>query len=493
MVALEGFGDEIFAPWNGATSQLNKPIRDPIFDYLFYVDVPAGKFSPGLADSWSVEQDGLKWTLRLREGVTFRDGPELTAADLKFLIEKLTDPESTAALVATWQASVDTVTEVGKYEVTVSLKKPFAEIVEQLSNYRFFPIVSKAHFETVGETGFEANPIGSGPYTVEDVDKGAAYRFSAVDQHWRVGTPGFKELTIVMIPEPAIRFAALRTGEVDVAPLPVSFTEPVREENGLRPINVPGATTTGLLFIGKLAPTHAQYDPALPLLKLEVRKALNLAVNRQELVDTIMEGNAVPGTMFPYLTPGWQGVEPYAYDPDQAKQLLAEAGYPQGLELRVWSFAVEPENPTLIQATCGYWQAIGVNCKIEPIEFGAFIGKFRGLADPSIVGDLWAFSRTPGVDYETGMRAVMLAESPFPQMWEKEAEDLVLSLGETFDPVGRGEIYRQIGQIHYEQYSSIPLVVPNSLVAVRDTIAEDWQPIIMGVIGGWETLRASGQ
>lgn len=214
---------------------------------------------------------------------------------------------------------------------------------------------------------------------MESRSAGFSYLYRAIDRRWRSGVPAFRDLVIPKVPEATTRLASLRTGQVDALPIPPILVKQAEGLKDFRVLRVPGAVSTGFYFGGMWPPTNPKYDPTVPWLKLEVRKAVNLAINRQELVDTILQGAARPGTVHPYLVPGWEELKPYPYDPAQAGKLLADASYPRGFEATAWSYAVQPENPDLILAACAYWEQIGARCNVQPIDFGYFYPKWRAF------------------------------------------------------------------------------------------------------------------
>ncbi|MBI2867412.1 MAG: ABC transporter substrate-binding protein [Chloroflexi bacterium] len=484
VIGVDTFGDEHFISWN-----LNSPgkfLHEPLYDYMTYYSTETG-LGPGLVDKWSVSSDNLKYTLQLRQDAQFSDGSEVTATDVKFLLDKMKDPTSKHPFVALWKDKLDQVQVDSKYQVTVTFTKLFATFPLEVSDFWQFPVMSKAYFDRVGESGYNDRPLGSGPYTFQSKVPGSIYRFQARDRHWKWGVPGFKELVLQKIPEAATRLAALRTGEVDVMPVSVELANQVAGIANVRVVEIPNNYATTIILSGQYAPDHAKFNASVPFLKQDVRRALNLAVNRQELIDTILNGRATP-SVTTWIVPGLNslGLQPRPYDPTQAKQILAQAGYPNGFETEAWSFPQQPENPRLLEATCGYWSAIGVKCSLRPTDFGSFFPNWSGY---NSAGDIWAYSTAARPDYEAGLQTTFGYKQGAPRAFNKDVADLANVLSATADVAKRDEIVRQIVKIQYDNYQEVPVVMPSALLAVGPKVAADWKPIVRYNVSGFEALR----
>ena len=221
VVALSTLESETFLPWNGGGGR--SPYLAIIYDYLVYLDPVTRETKPGLATKWELSPDGKVWTFWLRQGVQFHGGMgEFTAEDAKYSMERLKDPKSIAGPASTLRKNVAKVEAPERYKVVYYLNSPDAEFERSfLSDASQGPIVCKKYVESVGDEKANAQPIGTGPYTLAEYHKGSFIKFKTiegVEKHWRV-TPEFKEITFRVVPEEATRVAMLRTGEADLVPI----------------------------------------------------------------------------------------------------------------------------------------------------------------------------------------------------------------------------------------------------------------------------------
>jgi peptide/nickel transport system substrate-binding protein len=320
--------------------------------------------------------DGKTWTFWLREGVQFHEGwGELTAEDVKYSWERMVDENSIGSPAGQLRALFDTIEVVDPYKIVVTLQKPYAEFVpSHMMDYNAGGmIVCKKYVESVGDEEANAHPIGTGPYTLaEEHQKAGPIKLKViegVENHWRV-TPEFETVTFLLVPEEATRVAMLKAGEADLAPISYDSVETV-EAAGLHVVSIP-QNWVPLIWFGGITETQPErYAPEHPWFDVRVRQALSYAIDRNAIAETIFHGEAVPAGA-PNPVPGWIDIEPYPYDPEKAKQLLAEAGYADGFPLTLKTLVANPgaELPVIGEAVAMYWQAIGVDVTIVPTDWG---------------------------------------------------------------------------------------------------------------------------
>jgi peptide/nickel transport system substrate-binding protein len=225
---------------------------------------------------------------------------------------------------------------------------------------------------------FRKKPIGSGPWKFVRMVSGDRVEYEAVDHpHWR-GIPQFKRLTILLIPEESTRVAMVRTGEAAIASISPESLKEVKAAK-LRTVTVPGTMQAIFQFYG----TYRPEVKGSPVTDARVREALSLAIDRQQIIKHVMDGQAswpMPLATFRYSVdmdgPRWESwaKEAFRYDPERAKKLLLEAGYPYGFNLTFWNTAL-PGTPFMLQigeAVAGFWEKIGVKVDLKPVEWGTF-------------------------------------------------------------------------------------------------------------------------
>src|SRR3954467_8512225 len=281
--------------------------------------MPGNPAEPCLAEAYTASADGLTHSFVLRAGVTFHNGQPVTAEDVKFSFERYRG--HAARFTKENVAGVDT---PDPRHVVFRLNKPWPDFLLYYSSVTGAGwIVPKKYVESVGEDGFKKAPIGAGPYKFVSFIPGVELVMEAFDGYWRK-KPTVKRLVWKVIPDEATRLAALKRGEVDIAySIRGELAEEMPRAPGLsRKAPVPGAQW--LYFAD-------QWDPKSPWHDLRVRQAANLAMDRPGINKALTLGksrltNSIIPESFEFY---WQPPEP-VYDPKKAKQLLAEAGHPNG-------------------------------------------------------------------------------------------------------------------------------------------------------------------
>ena len=311
-----------------------------------------------VGESWDQNSD-TSYTFHIRRGVKFHDGSEVKAEDVKFSLDRAINSAAVSYIVD----FIDKVDVVDDYTVNVELKAPYAPALRNLS-VPFAAIVPKAVVEA-DEEAFKLHPIGTGPYKFVEWKQGDSVTLERFDDYY-AGPAETQKLVMKVIPEASQRTIALETGEVDLAyDLLPNDLEKVRSNSDLQLFEAPSLTC----YYISMNMNKAPYDDQ------KVRDAVNYAIDRQLIIDTIASGSGEPAdaiiapAVFGYFSPG-----AYEYDPEKAKSLLAEAGYPNGFETSIWV----NDNQTRVevcQAVQAMLQDVGITCNIEVMEFGSFISR----------------------------------------------------------------------------------------------------------------------
>ncbi|GLC82043.1 ABC transporter substrate-binding protein [Lacrimispora brassicae] len=329
-----------------------------IFDTLTVVNPETGELEPSLAESWEQTSD-TSYVFKLRQDVKFHDGSQMTAEDVKFSLDRAIKSAAVSYIVD----FIDTVNVVDEYTVEITLDAPYAPALRNLS-VPFAAIVPKKAIEQ-DEEGFKLHPIGSGPYKFAEWKQGDSARLEAFDGYW--GTPAAtRNLVMRVIPEASQRTIALETGEVDLAYdiLPNDMAK-IDENPKLTLFEAPSLSC----YYISMNMNKVPFDNA------KVREALNYAIDRQTLIDTIACGAGQPADaiiaplVFGYHSPG-----AYEYNPEKAKELLAEAGYPNGFTTSIW-VNDNQARVEICQAIQAMLQDVGITCNVEVMEFGSFISR----------------------------------------------------------------------------------------------------------------------
>ena len=328
--------------------------------------MPASLYTPSLAESWTVSKDGRTWEFVLRKGARFHNGEPVTAEDVKFSFERYR-----GAAASLLKERVREVQVVDPGRVRFHLKDPWPDFMTFYGTSASGAawIVPKKYFEKVGEDGYRRAPIGAGPYKFVSFQPGIEVVLEAFDGYWRK-TPSVKRLVLRSIPDESTRAAALKRGEVDVAYyLNGPIADDIRRTPGL---TLTAMRTNGLFFL--MFPD--QWTAGSPWADRRLRLAASLALDRQAISDAESLGFSAPtGGIVPRHQEFALAIPPDPYDPKRAKALLAEAGYPNGID--AGEFTPFPPYNSMGEAIANYWSAVGIRTRVRTMERAALLSAWR--------------------------------------------------------------------------------------------------------------------
>src|SRR6266705_3330117 len=332
---------------------------------------PGQPMAPGLAESWNVSPDGLVYEFILRRGVKFHNGDTVSAEDVKFSFERYR-----GASHKPLKESVAAVETPDPGRVRIRLKRPWPDFMTFYAGATGASwIVPKKYVEKVGDEGFKKAPIGAGPYKFVSFSPGVELVLEAFDQYWRKA-PSVKRLILKSIPDDTTRLVALKRGEVDVAYASRgTLAEELRRAPGLTLNPVLGQATNWVYFA-------EQWDPKSPWYDRRVRLAANYAIDRQAINQAEILGFAkLIGSIIPSSFEFYWQSPGYSYDPARARQLLAEAGYPNGFD--AGDYFCDAAVTYLGEPVVNYLNAAGIRVKLRPLERAAY---FRGWSEKKYRG-----------------------------------------------------------------------------------------------------------
>ena len=323
-----------------------------------------GEIIPLLATDWTVSEDGLTYTFNLKEGVKFSNGTDVTVADWAWSLYRARDNEtSNSRSVA---AAIDTVTGSDEdHTLVITLSKPDAAFLANLCKWNMV-VKSEAHFNEVGAEGFLTQPMGTGPYAVSEWKRGEYINCVANEYYHVEGQPYTKNLTYKIITDDNTRLLQLQSGDIDIMGIvPTNMMETIAADSNLVATDFAGSQIRFLVMNCA--------DEVIG--KQEVRDALAMATDKQAIVDFVAAGYAEPVVSYVNTLHGdlCNTDLTDTYDVEQAKQLLADAGYPDGVDItiNVTSGNTIYENiATILQSQ---WAEIGVNLTIEPLESATLV------------------------------------------------------------------------------------------------------------------------
>jgi peptide/nickel transport system substrate-binding protein len=325
--------------------------------------MPDHPMSPSLATQWSESADGLTYDFELRQGVKFHNGDPFTAEDVQFSFERY---KGTGA--GELKGKVKAVEVVNPHRVRFRLHEPWPDFMAFYGSPATGAswIVPKKYTEKVGNEAFKNQPVGLGPYRFVSHQPGVEVVLEVNTDYWRK-TPSVKRLVLKGVPEATTRLAMLKKQEADVVyGLYGALGEEVRRDPNLKLEPVVPPTTQWVVF------TYQQYDPQSPWYDKRVRLAANYAVNRLAINEAETLGYSIlTGNIIPRQFEGALPLEPYPYDPQKAKQLLAQAGYANGFE--AGDCTVDNHFTGVVEAIVNDLTAVGIRAKVRPLERAAFV------------------------------------------------------------------------------------------------------------------------
>ncbi len=466
---------------------------DPFLDTLLEVDPKTGEYTPRLAEKWSHSPDFREWTFTLRKGVQFHYGfGPMTARDVVHSHAFMLRPEATATLVQTWR-SVEEVKAVNDHTVVFRMKRPSTTLPYAVSRAGDLRIVSKAQWDKEGQEGFDKRPAGTGSYRYVGRQPGLSVTFERVDNHWGGEKPAFKQLEFRLAREESTRLALLLSGEAHIADLPRELQKDALKK-GMKILSSSFPVDWMTVYLGGMyfLPGDKDFKADVPWTKKQVRQALNMAINRKELLNTVFAGK---GTMT-YVT-GWsdksEGFNPewasrfnkmYGYDPARAKALLKEAGYGPGqIKFKILAFTEpgESEGPQVAEALGIYYKDIGVETEIEVLDWAKVREMFRKKAIgcciwPNIIS--WRPS-------EEWIRISYWSKSQNHHFENEFIDKTYDALTKTVNPQERQRLTRAIGDHLFDEFADIPLFWFANEVVANPKVVSQW--VYPGLAAGRST------
>jgi peptide/nickel transport system substrate-binding protein len=426
--------------------------------------MPGNPVAPSLAESWSMSPDGLVYEFVLRKGAKFHNGDPVTAEDVKFSLERYR-----GASAKPLKASVAAVETPDPGRVRIRLKRPWPDFLTfYLGATGAAWIVPKKYVEKVGDEGFKKAPIGAGPYKFVSFTPGVELVLEAFDQYWRKA-PNVKQVVLRSIPDETTRLAALKRGEVDIAyNLRGEMAQDVRRTQGLTLKPNVGQATHWVYFAD-------QWDQKSPWHDRRVRLAANHAIDRQAINQADALGfakitwNIVPSSFeFFWQPPG------YTYDPAKAKQLLAEAGYPNGFD--AGEYFCDAAIANVGEPVVNFLNAANIRVKLRPIERAAY---FKGWSEKKYKGLIHGASGAFG-NAATRIEAFIAGGGTYVYGGHPDIDGLFQDQATELDPKRRETMLHRIQQLVHEKVIVAPIWLNAGLSGLGPRVEESGIGLIAG-------------
>ena len=428
-----------------------------LYDTLLRTGADGKTITPGLASDYSISKDGLRVTLTLREGLLFSDGSPIEGRDVVFSLTRAATPD-----LSPWTGllgSVDQVTAQGR-TVTIQLKNPDPTIISMLATFNTAIVSADAFAGAGGESDQEKATalsldgfVGSGPFVMKAHERGVLMQFAANPHYWRRGKDGkplpyLDGVDFLVIPDDATRILKLQAGEVDAAEfIPFARVAELRAEPAINMMLFPSTRIIYSPINTRAKRTDGRNNP---LADVRVRQALNYATNKQALVQLVLHGAGKPassGLMASTTQLATDNGPLYAYDPEKAKALIAEAGLAKGTEITLTTLAGSADDGIIFAALQQMWADIGIKLKVEQVD-----GPTRGAKNRSGAFDLHTFGWVNDVN-DPAQVTGWLGYHPTAQAvgtgWNDETFNRLYEASNTeMNPAKRAEQYARLQEIY---------------------------------------------
>src|SRR2546428_3236123 len=442
--------------------------------------LPGNDMAPCLAESWKESPDGLVYEFKLREGLRFHNGDPFTAEDVKFSFQRYRG--NSAKLL---HERVKAVEIVDSHRVRFVLQAPWPDFLTFYATPATGAawIVPKKYIEKVGEDGFRRQPVGLGPYRFSRMTPGIELVLEANEQYWRK-KPSIKRVVIKGVPDRTTRMAMLKTGEADIGYLMVGLeAATIKADPKLRLAKVIPPATWWMEY-------PEQWNPKSPWSDRRVRLAATLAVDKQGLNDaerlgfSRLTGSIIPGVMDFALR-----IEPYPYDPAQAKRFLTEAGYPNGFD--AGELTPLPPFTTMGEAVANYLAAVGICTRVRGMERATFMEAWRTRSRQGVYVTVTA---APG-NASSRIENFVISTAPYATGGYPDIDDLFRQQAQERDRGKRQALLHQIQRLMHERVMYGGIFEPATLHGIGPRVEEPGVGLSAQLYftSPWEDMRLKKQ
>ncbi|MFX0196663.1 MAG: ABC transporter substrate-binding protein [Candidatus Hodarchaeota archaeon] len=430
-----------------------------IYDALFYRNPETFKPEPNLVKQLK-QVDPTTWDIDLRQGVIFHDGSEMTAEDVVFSMERILDPEVKAPYRGSF-SWIKSVSASGRYAIRLTTHRPFGLISQMLT---FMYILPKRHLEKVGPETFAIQPVGSGPYKVVKWERGNKLVLTANENWWK-GAPPIKDVVIRVIPETSTRIAELLTGGVHIA-----WRVPADQIGLIKDSKVAHISAQPILRVDFLVLDGDGRGGKTPLADVRVRRAIQHAINVEEIISHVLKGygervNAGLNRLHFGCNPS---IPPVRYDPDKAKQLLREAGYPADYKLRFNTYNTVPD--TVSEAVRVYLEAVGIRVDRKHFaDTSAFVrtrnsGQLNGMFELS-----WGSQSV--FDADQIFWPLLRSDEKFTYNTSPQIDAWLEEARYSINQENRAKLYSQVQRYILENAWWVPMYARYSILGVSNKVS----------------------
>ena len=433
-----------------------------IFETLLNFGDEDTTVQPGLAKSWEPSEDGLTYTFELEEGVKFHDDTDFNAEAVVKNFERWAAGDSEMfpyynSMFGGFEGDeghvIESVTAEGDATVIIKLKRPQAPFLKNIA-MSMFAISSPTAFEEQGDDAYERNPVGTGPFKFTDWKPNDSITIERFDNYRQEGLPKLDKVIFLSIPDNSARLNALMAGDIDLADgINPSDGAKIEGDEALQLFERPSMNVG---YLG-LTVTRPPFDNKL------VRQAMNYAIDKESIIDSFFEGRAesAKNPMPPSISGYNDDIEEYPYDPEKAKELLAEAGLADGFEMELWAMPVPrpymPDGEKVAEVIQKNLEDVGITAKIVSHEWATYLDlASKGDADAFMLG--WTGDNG---DADNFMYVLLdednIGSNNYTYFKNDEMHDLFIEAQSEIDEDKRIELYKKAQEIIHEEAPWVPL------------------------------------
>lgn len=465
-------GDSVSLDGAAVTDGESIKVTQNIYETLLNFNEEDTTVEAGLAKEWEVSEDGLTYTFHLQEGVKFHDGTDFNAEAVVKNFERWSNGAEeefyyyTSMFKAEGQNIISKVEATDDLTVVMTLSRPQAPFLKNIA-MAVFGIASPTAFEANPDT-FGENPVGTGPFKFVEWKRNESITLAKNEDYWQEGLPKLDKVIFRSIPDNSARLNALTTGEIDLADgINPSDAAQIEGNADLQLIERPSMNVG---YLG-LTTTRAPFDNKL------VRQAVNYAINKEEIVNAFFEGRAdVAKNPMPSSVSGYNDeITGYEYNPEKAKELLAQAGY-DGKEIELWAMPVPrpymPDGQKIAEAIQKNLADVGMPSKIVTFEWATYIDKAsKGEADAYLLG--WTGDNG---DADNFLYALLdkdtIGSNNYSYYSNDELHNILIAAQSEVDEEKRNELYKQAQVIIHEDAPWVNIAHSTPLLGASKAVTD---------------------
>ena len=446
-----------------ANDTLSQAMAKSFYEGLYGFDKDM-KLIPVLAESYEVSKDGLVYTIKLKKGIKFHDGTDFKADAVKVNLERVTNPDNHLKRYGLYNNNIAKVEVVDDYTARITLKTPFSPFINQLAHPSTV-MISPTALKQWGNKDIAFHPVGTGPFKFVEWKQTDYLKVAKFDGYWRKGYPKVDTITWKPVVDNNTRAAVMQTGEAHFTfPLPYEVAEVLKSKPDIELVAAPS------IVLRYLAMNVLQK----PLDNPKVRQAINYAINKEALAKvafngyaTAADGVAPEGVQFAVK------IGPWPYDVAKAKQLMTEAGYPNGFETELWSGYNHTTAQKVTQFLQQQLQQIGIKTKITLLEAGQRVERVESWQDPATapVRLYYIGWSTSTGEADWALRPLLSSDSWVPKLsnytfYKNPKFDADIKNAQlTTDTTERAKLYKDAQEVAWNDAAWAPLVVEKLLSA----------------------------